>query len=374
MVEPFKNFFSPELVKSMAKTLHKTWPEFDHQGFVEHVLVEFDALELKQRSNRICEALTEHLPDDFESSAKIITDSLGPELEAIDATNTDFENGLTSWMMMPVGHYVGLHGTGHFDIAMDLLKELTKRFSAEFAIRFIIIDDPERTMARLIKWTKDPNVHVRRLASEGTRPRLPWGQQLPMFIKDPTPVIALLEQLKDDEEEYVRRSVANNLNDIAKDHPDLVAKIAKDWMVDASKNRKRLVRHALRTLIKDGHPGALKALGFGTPEVDVKNLTLSPTVTFGEALTFSADIQSTSDAKQSLIIDFIIHHKKANGGTSPKVFKWKTVSLEAGDTLNMQHKHPMKPITTRKYYPGEHRLEIQINGMPFGSAAFELLV
>jgi 3-methyladenine DNA glycosylase AlkC len=162
---------------------------------------------------------------------------------------------------MPLTHYVGRNGLKHFDLSMMLLKEMTKRSSSEFDIRYFLLDSPLRAISILQEWTQDPNQHVRRLVSEGTRPRLPWAMRLPVFIEDPSPLIPLLDALKDDEEEYVRRSVSNNLNDIAKDHPDVVAGIARQWLKGASKNRQRLVRHACRTLIKQGHKETLAALG-----------------------------------------------------------------------------------------------------------------
>ncbi len=163
---------------------------------------------------------------------------------------------------MPMAHYVGLRGHDHFDLSMTLLKAFTKRFSSEFGIRFFLLDDPEQTLSVLKQWTKDEDKHVRRLVSEGSRPRLPWAMRLPLFIKDPAPVIVLLELLKDDNDEYVRRSVANNLNDIAKDHPSVVADIAGQWMQGADKQRQQLIRHACRTLIKQGNKKVLRVFGF----------------------------------------------------------------------------------------------------------------
>jgi 3-methyladenine DNA glycosylase AlkC len=274
---------------------------------------------------------------------------------------------------MPMTNYVGLHGLNHFSQSMTLLKEMTQRFSSEFDIRFFLIKEPKRTLSILEKWTGDPSVHVRRLVSEGTRPRLPWGMRLSKFVENPKPILPLLEALKDDEEEYVRRSVANNLNDIAKDHPDLVAGIAKRWLKEASKNRERLIRHACRTLIKQGHQKTLKALGYDEPKVKVEKFKLlNPKINFGEAILFEVDIRSNSKKKQQLIIDYAIHHRKANGGTSPKVFKWKTLAMAPNANLIAKKKHAIKKISTRVYYPGIHEVEIFINGISFGKKKFEL--
>jgi len=199
--------------------------------------------------------------------------------------------------------------------------------------------------------------------------------RLHAFSADPSKVVSLLEALKNDPSEYVRRSVAYNLNDISKDHPDLVAEIAHNWMIDASAERQRLVRHGLRTLIKSGHVNALQALGYGPAQIEVKDFSLSATqVHLGEALNFHIEIKSTSKSHQPLVIDYAVHHMRANGKTAPKVFKWKTVRLNAEAALTAAKRHVIKPITTRRYYPGHHRVEALINGESVAGADFELLM
>jgi 3-methyladenine DNA glycosylase AlkC len=300
----------------------------------------------------------------------------GGDIGSTDVNGRNIEGrGIEGWAVMPMTHYVGLQGLAHFDLSMMLLKEMTKRSSSEFGIRFFLLAEPERTLSVLETWVGDSNVHVRRLISEGTRPRLPWAMRLPAFVRDPAPILPLLEALKDDGEEYVRRSVANNLNDIAKDHPDLVARIARQWLKGADKNRRRLVRHACRTLIKQGHKGTLKALGFGTPRVEMDMLRIStPQVIFGAALEFELSLTSTADRPQSLVVDYAIHHRKANGATTPKVFKWKTTTLAPHATLSAKRKHAIRKITTRVYYLGKHRLEIFVNGVSLGIEDFELIM
>jgi 3-methyladenine DNA glycosylase AlkC len=373
MPEPFKNFFSKKLIKGMGDHFSMAWPEFDRAGFIKAASKSLDALELKERSAQITAALKNFLPEDFEKAGEIMLASIGPE-EDIDVNWADVDDrGLVGWAVIPMVDYVGLYGLKHFDLSMTLFKELTKRSSSEFGIRFFLLKEPKRTLSVLKKWCRDPNYHVRRLVSEGSRPRLPWGMQLPAFIKDPSPLLPLLEALKDDKEEYVRRSVANNLNDIAKDHPDKVAKIAKQWLKGASKDRGRLVRHACRTLIKQGHQKTLKALGYGSPDIKLgKFNVLTSRVNFGETLLFELSLTSTSKKAQPLIIDYAIHHRKANGGSSPKVFKWKTITLASSVTLTAQKKHAIKKITTRVYYPGIHKVEILVNGVSLSFKTFEL--
>ena len=373
MPEPFKNLFNESVINGMGEQFALAWADFDQAGFFSAATENLDALELKQRSDQITDAMATYLPADFGKAAAIMLASLAPDDEHDFKRRQAGPRGLSGWAVMPMAHYVGLYGSGSFDLSMRLFKALTKRSSSEFGIRFLLLEEPERTLSVLREWTSDPNKHVRRLVSEGTRPRLPWGMRLPAFIEDPTPLLPLLEALKDDDEEYVRRSVANNLNDIAKDHPDMVAGIAGAWLKNASKDRKRLIKHACRTLIKQGHKGTLAALGFGTPHIEIKQLAiLTPRVLFGNGLEFELSLASTSKRSQRLIIDYAIHHQKANGRTTAKVFKWKTITLEAQANHSATRKHAIRKITTRTYYPGTHSVEILINGVSCGRKDFEL--
>ncbi len=372
MAEPLKNLFNAEVIGHVGDHLAKAWDGFDRVGFVKAAATNLDALELKQRSNQIEAALERYLPDDFPTATDIILQSLHPDEDA-GTTPVAGEAGIAGWAIMPISGYVGRHGVGHLDLALDVMRELTKRLTAEFGIRFLILADPDRCLAKLRGWTDDPNRHVRRLVSEGTRPRLPWTPQLPMFIADPAPLLPLLTALRDDSEEYVRRSVANNLNDIAKDHPDLVADLAADWLADAPEPRQRLVRHACRTLIKAAHPGALAALGYRAAKLtDVELRIDTPVVDFGTALEFSLEFRAGGKAQQDMLIDYVVHHQKANGQLTPKVFKWKTMRTKPGETVAMRRRHAMRPITTRVYYPGTHRLEVQVNGVTVAGADFRL--
>lgn len=372
MIEPFKNLFNKKMIASMGDHLGEACPDFDRYGFTKMSTRGFKNMELKERSTQITGALCAFLPQDYETAASVMLESLA---EDQGGESNDSETGIAGWGIMPMVDYVGLYGLEHFDLSMSLFKELTKRFSSEFGIRYFLLAEPKRTLKVLKKWTKDSNYHVRRLVSEGTRPRLPWAMRLPSFIDDPTPVLPLLEALKDDKEEYVRRSVANHLNDIAKDHPDLVAEIAGKWLKDAGKNRERLVRHACRTLVKQGHQKTLKALGYGKLRGQLESLEIqTPRVHFGEALHFGISLKSTSTRAQNFIIDYAIHHQKANGTTTPKMFKWKSGTLSPSSTLEATRKHAFKKITTRVYYPGTHRVEIFVNGTSLGSKEFELIM
>ncbi len=378
MSEPFKNVFSQQLVLNLGIQLQRVYPQFDQQRFVGAINCELDHLELKQRSDLICQQLTRFLPENFIESGEILRRMLDEtvDVNARDATMANTQpQGIDGWVIMPLADYVAKNGMQHLALSMMLLKEMTKRFTAEFAIRPFLDLYTEPSMQVMNQWATDENEHVRRLASEGSRPRLPWGMRLHKFVQDPQPVLLLLEKLKDDPSEYVRRSVANNLNDMSKDHPDLIAQLAADWLVDASPQRQKLVVHGCRSLIKLGHPATLKALGYGNAQLGVCSLQLSaPELIYGGAIQLSATISSASTHPQSLMIDYVVHHQKANGSTSPKVFKWRTAELGAGKTITLVKKHTIKPITTRSYYPGKHKIELQVNGQVVAQSEFELVM
>ncbi len=254
--------------------------------------------------------------------------------------------------------------------------EMTKRFTAEGAIRAFLHKYPEQTLAVLEGWADDPNCHVRRLVSEGTRPRLPLAPCLQHFVTDPRHVLHLLAKLKDDPERMVQRSVANNLNDIAKDHPDLVVDTLAAWQSSSSPGVRWIIRHASRTLVKQGQQKALGLLGY-PQEISISIPALrvqTPVVSIGEDLVFEFDIHSEADAPQNLIIDFILQHVKANGRRKPKVFKLTQKLLKPLQTVTIAKKHSMHAINTRVYYPGMHLLEIQINGQVLAKAEFELKI
>jgi len=369
MPEPFKNLFNHHVINNMAEHFQCHWQDFDKAGFVATAGNQLETLELKARSQQITAAMSQYLPNDFDAAGRILLASLTPEADEPSTEN----DGISGWAIMPMGDYVGIHGIKHHDFSMRLLKTMTSRFTSEFSIRFFLLAAPEKTLATLKNWLSDDSKHVRRLISEGTRPRLPWAMQLPLFIQNPAPVIELLDILKDDPEEYVRRSVANNLNDIAKDHPDIIADIAEQWIKDANANRTKLIRHACRTLFKQGNSKVLKTFGYDKPELEHYALTVhSEQVVLNGSLEFTLEIESASDHEQTLMIDYIIHHQKKNGTRSPKVFKWKKTVLPARKNLLMTKKHPFKVITTRVYYEGLHEIEILINGQSIAKEHFYL--
>jgi 3-methyladenine DNA glycosylase AlkC len=305
MAEPLKHVISAEVVRAIARDLARAHPSFCASRFIDCCLNGLDRLELAARAAHIADAMHRYLPRPFPIAAEVLVAALGPEA----ATDGSGVETLHYW---PYASFVQKYGLEDFEAAMGAQYEITKRFSAEFCIRAFLARYPERTYSRLLAWVSDESVHVRRLVSEGTRPRLPWAPRLRAFQRDPRPVIGLLELLKDDPEPYVQRSVANNLNDISKDHPDLAVETCRRWLAGGSSQREWIARHALRTLVKKGHCGALETLGVGSkPEVSIGAVRLVPGgVKLGDELRFSFEIISTAKLSQNLLIDYTVHFRK----------------------------------------------------------------
>ncbi len=373
-MEPFKNVFSKRLVACLADHLQRHHSGFNRLKFEKPILADLENLEFKARAQLIADQLHHALPRDHKDRVRILQAVLHPD-EFDHANQPSDKDGLCGWGVQPLTMVVGQHGIEDFDGSLELLRQMTMRSSSEFGIRYFLLADQERALAIMANWADDANRHVRRLVSEGTRPRLPWAMQLPRLIDDPSPMLPILEALRDDSEEYVRRSVANHLNDIAKDHADRVARLAGDWRQGADKHREKLIRHACRTLIKQGHKPTLEAFGLQTPLLDLETLIIDTAkVNYGTALKFSALLRSTANTAQPLIIDYLVHFKKANGQLAAKVFKWTKFTLQPGERRRLVRSHRIRPITTRRYYGGRQGLSLRINGQDFGSAEFELII
>lgn len=372
-MEAFKNNMSQDVVEILAYHLDRQLETFDKDAFCIPLIQKLPSLELKERTQIIADAVHRILPTEFERRSEILIAMLHPD-DTNHAHLQSDKNGICGWALWPLTMVLGLHGIENFDGSLLLLKEMTKRGTAEFDIRPFLEHDQDRALNIIATWAHDENLHVRRLSSEGTRPRLPWGAQLKNLMQNPTPTLPILNALRDDPEEYVRRSVANHLNDISKDHPSIVVEVAENWMKDASVDRQKLVRHASRTLIKKGRSDILSVFGYNSPEILsplVKVLT--PVVKVGEFLDFSVDIRANSSEAQLLLIDYEIHFLKAKGTVSPKVFKWKTFELQGGEQTTLKRRHSMRTVTTRRFYPGPHAVSVMINGVRFEDEPFELL-
>ncbi|MCE7736101.1 MAG: DNA alkylation repair protein [Candidatus Heimdallarchaeota archaeon] len=362
-----RDVFNKDVVKQISSYIKKTYTSFEDQKFCNFILSKLEKLSFGERSLLITQALETYLPRDYEQAADILLRSLGPEIKSPELTGYD------GFYIMPMGSFVSRNGKNYFDISMKLLYEMTKRFTSEGPIRTFIELYPNEAYKLLHQWTGDENVHVRRLVSEGTRPRLPLSSPLRDFIEDPSPVITLLTKLNTSKELLIRRSIANNLNDIAKDNPDVVTDTLKLWQIsDDSKNMQWLIKHALRTLLKQGNPEALDLLGYSKdPSIDVINFTLhSSLIKIGEKLSFEFEIQNRSKEKVNLMIDYLIHFMKHSGKTKSKVFKLSKKKLRGGEKIKFSKNHTITQLSTRKIYPGEHQIQLQINGKQSDSYTF----
>jgi len=363
-----KDGLGPQAIVRMAAVLQALDAEIATDHFRAKALDGIEQLELKQRVNHLISVLHDFLPADFERAARLLS---GLRSHWPAANPDEPLAGFAAW---PFIDYIAEFGIDHPEVALPLLRSLTGLFSAEFAIRPFIIRHFEITYRHLLAWVEDCDDNVRRLVSEGTRPRLPWGQRLPDFCQDPSPVLVLLELLKDDGSETVRRSVANNLNDIAKDHPDQVICTCHRWLKNASPERHRIIRHATRSLVKAGHPAVFGLLGYTeNPVVQLGSMSLDRAqIRLGESLTFTVELVSGSQQEQNIVIDYAVHHVKANGTKRPKVFKLSTRKLLPGEPVTLRKSHAFHPITTRKYYAGTHAIELLVNGKSLGRVEFEL--
>ena len=356
-----KDLIDRPSVEGLVEAVARHLPHADPATIVAEILdEEWPALELKQRIRHVAVVLNRHLPADYADAITVLR-----------AAAADVEDpGFTA---MAFNDFVEEYGIDHPDVSLPALELFTTLVSSEFAIRPFIAQDPGRVFPRLWEWAQSDDWRVRRLASEGSRPRLPWGMGLPALKDDPAPTLPILTALRSDASEDVRRSVANNLNDIAKDHPDLVVEILTDWQ-DGSAEMEALTKHALRTLLKQGHSGALLLLGFEPdPEVALEAIRVEPAlVSVGGSVQFSCVISSAGNDLQPLMIDYAVEFQNRSGKGSRKVFRGKVVELSPGETVRFTRKIGLAPLSTREILPGRHTVEVQANGKTLGRVQFDV--
>lgn len=376
-MEPFKNLLNAALVRAAAEALARSWPAFDRKAFERKATKGLEALEMKARAMLIADALEATLPDEFDTACAVIERALAPptDPDAASAEPDEQRAGLAGWIVWPLGEYVARRGLDEPERALQALHALTQRLTAEFAIRPLIVRHPALTLATLLTWTRDPSAHVRRLASEGSRPRLPWGLRLHALVADPTPTLPILEALQDDPSAYVRRSVANHLNDIAKDHPSLVVDWVRRHLPGAPVMRSALLRHASRTLIKQGRAEMLALWDAGLPFEGRCRLQISPRrIALGDAVQLTLVLRSVSAMPQPLLIDYTVHHANARGGTNAKVFKGWRVTLAPGQSVTLTKRHSFKPVTTRRYHAGAQAFDVSLNGVVAARGSVRLVL
>ncbi|MCD8062794.1 MAG: DNA alkylation repair protein [Akkermansiaceae bacterium] len=363
MPELLKNRYNDESLRALALSIGTVYPPFQVDDFVNGIMDEtWDGLELKARMRQITINLGRYLPDDYEQA-----------LGVIDKVVAGYPEGFNDFTLMCFPDFVEVYGQEerHWNLSMAALERYTPFSSSEFAVRPFIINHEESMMRQMAAWARHGNEHVRRLASEGCRPQLPWGRALPGFKKDPSPVLVILEQLKADPSPYVRKSVANNLNDISKTHPDLVTKIARDWYGKNS-HTDWIVRHGCRTLLKKGNRDVLDLFGFadaGCVKVDGFALGAA-SVSIGEEMTFSFRIEAKKAARVRL--EYGIDYVKANGRRNRKIFQISELSLKENGKKPYTKTHSFADASTRKHYPGTHSLTLIVNGAERGTLDFEV--
>ena len=356
--------FNKETVTVLSNAIKNVYEPLNEELFINDVIGEFHNLELMDRIHWITETLTKHLPDSYIDSVNILYESL----------NKINHEGMFAFSSYP--DFVSLNGCNkeNLELSLYMLGEFTKLFSAEFSIRFFINEFPETTYLKMVEWSKSDNVHQRRLASEGLRPKLPWAKGITFDIYKG---IKPLDNLFYDKERYVTRSVANHLNDISKIDPLLVLSTLSRWKVSGKQDideMKYIISHSLRTLVKKGHKETLEFLGFNcNPKIKVENLLIqNDHINIGESLSFSFYIEALKD--EALVIDYVITYPKANNKTSKKVFKIKKVNMKKGMKIEIVKNHPFRVMTTKKLYDGEYEIDIQINGLEFSNAKFYITV
>jgi 3-methyladenine DNA glycosylase AlkC len=364
-MEPLKNALGTGAIGRLSQSVQRVIPVFDAGAFRLEAEQALANLPLKARVSALVQLLDQSLPP-FAEVAPALCD-LPAQWDAGDPN--DPYRGFAAW---PVIDYVAHAGLEYPDAALPLLARLTPLFSAEFAVRPFIERYPDRLQSQLLAWAEDPDPHVRRLASEGSRPRLPWGMQLSGRRESPELAWPLLSRLKADSSRYVQKSVANHLNDLTKDHADAVVAVCRDWLSETSVNpvTQWVVKHGLRTLIKQGHAGALSLVGVVQQPVSL-HLEADAAVSWSGQLAFQVDLQASLEAP--LVLDFAIVFARQKGRQTAKVFKWKHFTPVPGEDYRLNKHYSFAPISTRRYYPGAHQLQVYVNGELMASAVFELL-
>jgi 3-methyladenine DNA glycosylase AlkC len=363
MAEPLKNIYSKAFIDELTAALKKAYPILDTNRFTKLVFSkDWPEKELKQRMRHIAETMKQVLPENFNEAVAVI-------IRCIEMLRENRPGEMYfEYMFFP--DFIELYGMEELETSITAMEKITQFTSAEFAVRPFLINYPERMKEQMYRWSSHPHPMVRRLSTEGFRPRLPWAMAVPYLKKDPAVILPVLEKLKEDESETVRRSVANNLNDIAKDHPEIVLRLIAEWN-GKSKETDWVIRHGSRSLLKRGNKGALKHFGLEEAKgVKIENLkTEKKKIKIGNTLHFSFSLFVKNETK--LRIEYGIDFVKANGKTSRKIFKLSEGVYEKG-SFELKRKQSFKDFTTRKHYPGKHTVAILINGKEMAIIEFIL--
>jgi DNA alkylation repair enzyme len=376
MAEPFKNMYNEQFFDRFTKDLQLVINNFDACKFVSQIMDdEWENRELKQRTLHITTILKQFLPKDYKKAiAKILelldyVESTQPDFSKID----DTKFGLMLEYGWILDNYVEQYGLDDYETSVKAIEKITQFTSCEFAVRPFIIKYPDKMMAQMLAWSRHKHWGVRRLASEGCRPRLPWAMALPNLKKNPTPIIPILENLKNDPARFVRLSVANNLNDIAKDNPETVIELVKRWQGE-SEEVDWITKHGCRTLLKQGRSEVMEFFGFNSVKnISVESFQIStPEVKIGNSLEFSFNLLNNSDKKIKIRLEYGIYYQKANGTLTKKVHKISEKEYAENSTTQITRKHSFRVVTTRKFHIGLHQVAVIINGNELDKSFFML--
>ena len=367
MAEALKNLYSSAFYDKLGIAVSKVYPLFNVAEFRSEIYSdEFENMELKERMRHTTVVLHKFLPQNYTDDIEIVYKTIN-QLKI----NGIGEEGL-AFMFLP--DYIEFYGLDYFETSVPALEFVTQFVSCEFAVRPFLLKYGERMMAQMLKWSLHESHKVRRLASEGSRPRLPWAMGIPFLKENPEVVLPILENLKNDSSEWVRRSVANNLNDIAKSHPNLVIETAKRWK-NISAETDAIIKHGSRTLLKQGHLEILSYYGLDHREVGISNVNIhNPKIKIGDSLEFSFSLANLKNAEQKIRLEYAIYYKKQNGQNTKKVYKISERIYPACAEIVITRKQKFIPITTRVFHSGEHHLAITVNGAENEKYSFDLVI
>ncbi|HTE28625.1 DNA alkylation repair protein [Flavitalea sp.] len=365
-MEPLKNIYNDVFFKSMVKVLSTVVPAFKKNEFLAAIQGgEWQQLELKQRIRRISTELGHFLPGNYSEQVDAICDMIN-HLQHQQVKQNSFP-----WLFLP--DFLEVYGLQDMNISLNAMEIITAYISCEFAVRPFLLADPETVMKKMMKWSKHSNENVRRFSSEGCRPRLPWGKAIPSFKKDPSPILPILENLMDDPSEFVRKSVANNINDIAKDHPDIVLNLIKKWK-SKSKNTDWILRHGARTLLRKADPGIYKQFGLsGSHDCELSKFTLSKkSISLGKSLELEFSLNNKASVEQLFRVELGVYYMKSGGSSSRKLFKITENTFEPSTIYKFKRRIDFTDLTTRKHYAGKHAVSIVVNGKELETKYFNV--
>lgn len=359
-MEPLKEMFNKNFYERLALEINKADKKFHSDNFVNEVTESIETRSLNQRLRYTSVVLKKYLPKRHEAAVELLT-TVAPT----------FNSHYTAFLFPD---YIGLHGHDHYDLSIETLKYFTQFGSSEFAIREFLKRNFDKTIRVMNEWAEDDNYHVRRLASEGSRPRLPWSFKLDEVIKNPKITRSILEKLNNDEVLYVKKSVANHLNDISKENTDYMLNLISGWNIK-NEHTAWIIKHASRTLIKKGHAQSLAIFDFEKdPKIKLENFKLSASkIKIGSVLQFNFTVTSEKNNSQKLVIDYIIYYCKKSGALLPKVFKLKEIKLAPNQTISIIKTHAFQQLSTRKLYEGKHFIEIVVNGKSYIKQPFTVI-